>query len=128
MGFTGEDFSRNEVFFGVPRWDWPRSNPFLAGLIAFIVTQAVNELSMLVHNDNGSSLDYAHLYNYLRHCRSKDPPGSDTKVLDKERTDMESFFKVVGDANIFKGERSKTLLHCYMRLLLAYGTSLSDLS
>jgi hypothetical protein len=58
-----EVISIDEVVSGVPRWDWPRTNPFLAGLIAFVVTQAVNELSMIVQNDNGCTLDYAHFYN-----------------------------------------------------------------
>jgi hypothetical protein len=114
-----------EVVYGISQWDWTRNNPSLAGLIAFVVTQAVNDLGMVMQNDNGATLAYAHLYNYLRQSHTGDP-SNPTSVVEEEWTDMESLFKLVGDASIFKGERPKAIESCYSRILLWHGTSLSD--
>jgi hypothetical protein len=88
-----------EVVYGISQWDWTPNNPFLAGLIAFVATQAVNDLGMVMQNDNGATLAYAHLYNYLPqiHTGYSSKP---TSVLEEEWTDIMSLFKLVGDAGI----------------------------
>jgi hypothetical protein len=122
IGFTSDE----QVIFGVFKWDWPRANLFLAGLIGFIVLQAVNELEMVVQNTVGSTLAYAHLYNYLRCCKDTSKPSK--VLLQKEWTDMGSFFRIVCDRSIFRAERSKALEHRYMRATLSHGTPLAGLA
>ncbi|KAI4679847.1 hypothetical protein J4E81_010252 [Alternaria sp. BMP 2799] len=96
---------REECVVGVFRWDWPRYNPFLAGLIAFVVAQAVDELNTVFQNHSGSPVATAHLYNYLRQAHSVTAPSPCTPVLTKEWPDMESYLKIMGDKSVFGGDR-----------------------
>ncbi|KAI4696647.1 uncharacterized protein J4E88_000824 [Alternaria novae-zelandiae] len=114
-----------EVVNGVSLGSWPRHNPFLAGMIAFVTAQAVNEVYMVLHSHVGYPVAYAHLYNYLRQAHSVSSSSLHTPVLETEWPDMESFLKVIGDKSIFGGDRPKSLQQCYLRTLLSHGIPLS---
>ena len=119
---------REDCAVGVSRWDWPRYNPFLAGLIAFVVAQAVDEFNTVTQNHSGSPVETAHLYNYLRQAHSVTAPSPCTPVLAKEWPDMETYLKIMGDKSVFGGDRPWTLRHCLQRIFLAHGRSLSSLA
>ncbi|KAI4658885.1 uncharacterized protein J4E79_006645 [Alternaria viburni] len=103
---------REDCAVGVFRWDWPRYNPFLAGLIAFVVAQAVDEFNTVTQNHSGSPVATAHLYNYLRQAHSVIASSPCTPVLAKEWPDMEAYLKIMGDKSVFGGDRPRTLRHC----------------
>jgi len=115
----------DDVNFGRVVLDWTNMNPFLAGMISFIVAQAKSELRVVYQNINGLTLAYAHLYNCLRHCRSHETL---RPLLEQDWLDMETFLTVVGDTAIFKGERPKSLLTCGNRLKLSHGLPLQSLA
>jgi len=118
-GLTKKEFSNDgKVINGVSTWDWPRYNPFLAGMIAFVTSQAVHEFNMVFQSYAGYPVAYAHFYNYLRQAHNVSSSTARTPVLDKEWPDMEAFLKVMGDKSVFGGDRPANLQQCFRRTLL----------
>ncbi|KAF2818772.1 hypothetical protein CC86DRAFT_413658 [Ophiobolus disseminans] len=113
-------FPNNEAIYGRTRM-----NPFLSGMIALVVAQAVCELRLVYHNLTGCALAHAHLYNCLRHCRNSNRP---QPLLEQEWPDMETFFALAGSSSIFKGDRPYTLALCANCFMLAYKMPLSTLA
>jgi len=128
-GLTKEEGANDgKVINGVSTWDWPRYNPFLAGMIAFVTAQAVHEFNMVFQNYAGYPVAYAHFYNYLRQAHSVSFLTPRTPVLDQEWPDMEAFLKIMGDRSIFGGDRPANLQQCFQRTLLSHGIPLSAFS